>query len=286
MEQERKPRPFIVRVLADLVRRYFQDNVGRSAAELSYYLLFSLFPLLIFLNVAVSMLHLSTDMLSTTLGVVLPAQVADILTSYLSYIQGLDAPVLLYACLFLTVYALSRAITSLIQSVSRAYRITRQGRFNALASIILSVLLLFSVIVLLLLMMVSENLLRQVSEYIAIDIPELLLKLWDLLRMMVGPVYMFLILSCFYAVVGFGKYRFTQAMPGAGFAVVTWFVVTSAFSYYISHASRYSLIYGSLAAFMVLMLWFYLTGMVIILGGELNHVLEKNSEHHLVDKGE
>ena len=37
---------------------------------------------------------------------------------------------------------------------------------------------------------------------------------------------------------------------------------------------------------MVLMLWFYLTGMVIILGGELNHVLEKNSEHHLVDKGE
>ena len=37
MEQERKPRPFIVRVLADLVRRYFQDHVGRSAAELSYW---------------------------------------------------------------------------------------------------------------------------------------------------------------------------------------------------------------------------------------------------------
>lgn len=261
----------VLQVIRRLGKRYFRDQVGRSAAELSYYLLFSIFPLLIFLNVAISMLELSPAVLMDSLGVVLPPQAAEILLAYLNYIQGLDTPLLLYACLFLTVYAISRAITSLLRSVSRAYRIDRQGRFNLAAGVILSVLLLGSILLLLALMMVSENLLRELDRYMTI--PDLLLRLWNLLRMMVAPVYMFLILACFYAVVGHGRYRFWQAMPGAGFTVVVWFVVTTGFSWYIGRATRYSLLYGSLTAFMVLMLWFYLTGAVIVLGGELNHIL-------------
>lgn len=271
-----------LRVIRQLVRRYFRDQVGRSAAELSYYLLFSLFPLLIFLNVAISTLQLSTDMLTDSLGLVLPPQAAEIVTVYLAHIQGLDTPVLLYACLFLAVYAISRAITSLLRSLSRAYRITRQGRFNLAAGVILAVLLLVSLIVLLLLMMVSENLLLQIDRYITL--PDLLIRLWDLLRMMLAPAYMFLVLACLYAVVGYKRYRFWQALPGAGFAVVTWFLATTGFTYYISSATRYSLLYGSLAAVMVLMLWFYLTGAVIVLGGELNHILANQNDN--VDKGE
>ena len=90
----------LFRVLRQLGRRYFAHQVGRSAAELAYYLLFSLFPLLIFVNAAVSMLRLSTDMVSQALGAVLPAQAAELVNAYLTYIQGLDAPMLLYACLF------------------------------------------------------------------------------------------------------------------------------------------------------------------------------------------
>ena len=54
---------------------------------------------------------------------------------------------------------------------------------------------------------------------------------------------------------------------------MSWFVLTTGFSYYMSNFSRYSILYGSLAAFMVLMLWLHLTGTVFIMGGELNHVL-------------
>ena len=60
--------------------------------------------------------------------------------------------------------------------------------------------------------------------------------------------------------------------------MVLWYVSTTGFSYYVNNMSRYSVLYGSLTAFMVLMLWFYLTGVVIILGGELNHILADTSD--------
>lgn len=279
MEPVKKPFPAPLWVLRELVRRYFGDHIGRSSAEFAYYFLFSLFPLIIFLNAAISMLHLSADMLLDSLGGVFPSQVTDILNSYLSYIQGLDTPVLLYACLFLTVYSISRAITSLLRSTSSAYRIAHPGPFTLIGGVLFSILLLASVVVLLVLVMISENFLLQIGQYITI--PAVLVRVWSLLRLIVGPVFLFLVLACFYSVVGFGRYRFWQALPGAGFTVVTWFLATTGLSFYLGHSSRYSVLYGSLTAFMMLMLWLYLTGTIIILGGELNHILA-----HLSDRPE
>ncbi len=269
-------RPFFCQACRALVRRYFRDQVGRDAAELAYYELFSLFPLIIFLNMVLSTLHLSLDRLTETLGLVLPPQAADVVTTYLEYIQGLDTPFLLYACVVLTVYAVSRAIASLLNSLSKAYGITRRGAFRVISSVACAVLLLGSIFVLLVLTMISDNLLLWLDQYITV--PDLLISLWGLLRTLIAPVYLFLVVTCLYAVVGYGKYRFTQAMPGAGFAVVLWYLSTTAFSFYVNNMSRYSVLYGSLAAFMVLMLWLYLTGVVIILGGELNHVLADLTE--------
>lgn len=273
---KKKSLSFFPAVCRELTRRYFQDQVGRDAAELAYYLLFSLFPLIIFLNAAISTLHLSPGLLTDSLGLALPPQAADLLTTYLHYIQGLDRPFLLYACLVLAVYAVSRSISSLLNSLTRAYRLPRRGAFHALSGIVCAVFLLASVLALLLLMMVSDNLLLWLDQYLTI--PSMLIRLWNLLRVLVAPLFLFLMLAFLYAVVGYGKYRFSQALPGAGFAVVLWYLSTTAFSYYVNNMSRYSVLYGSLAAFMVLMLWFYLTGVVIILGGELNHILADTSD--------
>lgn len=271
MAKEGKQRPAAVRVVRQLTVRYFQDMVSRSAAELAYYLLFALFPTLIFLNAALSLLHLSEESLPANLGAVLPPQVLEIISSYLSYIQGLDARVLLYACLVLAVYAISRAMVSLMRSVSRAYRIPRQGFLNSIIAVVMAVAMMAVTVLLLVLLMVSENLLLQINQ--VITVPPVLIRIWGFLRLTVAPLLMFGFLAGFYAVVSFGKYTFLQALPGAGAAVVSWFVLTTGFSYYMSNFSRYSILYGSLAAFMVLMLWLHLTGTVFIMGGELNHAL-------------
>ena len=150
------------------------------------------------------------------------------------------------------------------------------------AGIGLTLLLLASLVALMLLIVVSETLLLQIDRFITL--PDLLIRLWNLLRVIVAPVYMLLVLTGLYATVGYRHYRLRQALPGAVFVVLIGFGVSSAFSYYITHAARYSVLYGSLAAFMVLMLWLYLMSAVIILGGELNYILA--NRNNIVGKGE
>ena len=269
-------------ILQLLIRRYFQDQVGRSAAELAYYLLFSLFPLLIFVNAAIGMLHLPSESLTVTLQNLIPPQASQLLTAYLSYIQQLDRPLLLYSCLFLTVFAVSRASTSLLRALSAAYRLPRRHRTLLVTGIFLAILLLSSVVILLLVLMISETVLVQLHRLFSL--PLLPIRLWNLLRIMVAPLYMLAILVCFYASVGRHRYGFRQALPGAVFAVLTGLGASWAFSWYINHAARYSLLYGSLAAFMVLMLWLYMMAVVIILGGVLNDLLANHKD--LLNKGE
>ncbi|MBR5390489.1 MAG: YihY/virulence factor BrkB family protein [Clostridia bacterium] len=271
MSEKKAALPALFRIMKELGLRFFQDRVSSASAELSYYLLFALFPALIFLNSAISMLHLSASTLEASLGIVLPEQATDVITAYLSYIKGLDTRVLFYACLVLTVYAVSRAVVSLMSSVSKAYRVPRGSLFTLLAGVIFTVALLVVVFLLLMLIMVSKNLLVTLGLYL--HIPDGLIRIWGFLRLAVGPILMCLLLTGFYSIVAFRHYRFWQALPGAGFAVVCWFLLTSGFSYYIGHISHSSLLYGSLTSIMVLMLWFHLTATIIIMGSELNHIL-------------
>lgn len=284
MAEKKSSPPALFRVLKELGLRFFQDRVTSASAELSYYLLFALFPALIFLNSAISMLHLSADTLESHLGIVLPEQAADVITAYLSYIKGLDTRVLFYACLVLTVYAVSRSVVSLISSVSRAYRVPRGGLVTLAVAVVFTIALMVVVVLLMVLIMVSKGLLVTLDLYI--HVPQSLIRFWGLLRLAVGPILMCLLLAGFYSMVAFRRYRFWQALPGAGAAVVFWFLLTSAFSYYISHISHSSLLYGSLTSIMVLMLWFHLTSTTIIMGSELNHILAQLRAEKEPSRGE
>jgi len=61
-----------------------------------------------------------------------------------------------------------------------------------------------------------------------------------------------------------------DALPGALFATVGWAVLTSGFSFYLGHFGSYDKTFGSLGTAVVLMVWMYMVGMIVLIGGELN----------------
>ncbi len=69
------------------------------------------------------------------------------------------------------------------------------------------------------------------------------------------------------------KVKLTSAIPGAIFATIGWIVVSLGFSYYVGNVSNYTATYGSLGGIIVLMLWFYLSGIILLVGGEINALL-------------
>ncbi len=253
-----------------LVRRYIDDKVARSSAELAYYQLFALFPMLIFLNSVLSSLNLSVDNITTDLGIVLPPDVLQIIQEYLDYTNSLQSETLLYAGLFLTLYVLSRVINSITRSIMRAYRIVpSSGQF--FRSILVSGILMAAIFLLFVLIIVSNGLLYTVSDYI--ELSSQFIALWGVLRYMLGPLVLFFALTAFYHSAAHQKYNIKQAMPGAATTLIILYFTTMIFSYYVANFSSYSVIYGSLGVIMVLMLWLYIVGVILIMGAHLNDVI-------------
>ena len=114
-------------IVRELITRTFQDGVARSSAELAYYLLFSLFPLLIFLNAIIGMFQMDVHALMEELGLILPPQVLDIIVDYVDYASALQTQTLIYAGVVLAFWSISRSVRSMLRSISQAYRVESRG---------------------------------------------------------------------------------------------------------------------------------------------------------------
>ena len=246
-------------------------SVQPPQAELAYYMLFTLFPLVIFSNVLVSSFHLSVEEIMENLSLLLPEQIVSLITEYIGYITNLQPGTLMYAGSVLTVYFTSRAVNSLMLSIGVAYRQPRKGKLNFFFSVIVTVVVLLSMYLLLGLVLISENLLALAAR--VLPIPVFLVRIWNWLRFTAMPVYLFCIITLFYKIAPAKWLRFLQAAPGGLFFVAVWSAISYFFSYYVSNLANYSVLYGSLGAVMILMLWFYMTGIILILGGHLNHIV-------------
>ena len=104
-----------------LIRRYFDHHVARDSAALSYYLLFALFPLLIFLNNLVGLLSFDFNALLAELGAVIPREVLELVRQYLGYISRVSSTTLMWFSLVFTIYFPYRAVNALFMSVRKAY---------------------------------------------------------------------------------------------------------------------------------------------------------------------
>ena len=108
-----------------LLRRYFTHDVGRQGAALAYYLLFSLFPFLIFLSSLLGLLELNISAIVQAVEQILPSGVLDLLESYLEHVSHTSSSAMLWFGLVFSVWFPTRAANSLIISVRRAYHLPR-----------------------------------------------------------------------------------------------------------------------------------------------------------------
>ncbi|MDD5953379.1 MAG: YihY/virulence factor BrkB family protein [Oscillospiraceae bacterium] len=279
-------------LMLQMLMRVFDHSVMGKAAELAYYLLFSFLPLIIFATALLGLLNLNTSeiLVSDTISNLIPQDVLNLVSSFYDYIKGDQNITMMYTGLGLSIYFASAAVRSLIRSLDVAYNV-KKGR-NPILQFILS--LFFSVIflatiVLSMLLMVAGGYLIDVAVRL---IPPLNEVQWiiNILRFAVMIFPIFGILSLLYLFTPHRKVKVRNALPGALFSTLMWVVVSMIFSFYVSNFGRYSVLYGSLGAILVLMLWLYITGLIFILGGELNGALLERQrylqEQKMLDDGE
>lgn len=272
-------------IIKSMVSRYSKHRINREAAEVTYYLLFTMFPLMIFLSSVVRMLGISADSIFDRLRVLLPDGVIDIILEYLGFVGGMNKEVLLYGGSILAVYMLYNTVTSLNHAVRKAKNYdTAHGLPRALMSLIISGVMMLLVIGLLLFFSVSSDIYRYIEAMF--NLSGWVQVLANIIRFAAGPVILFFIISLYYFVIMRKKgEKYKNFMPGAMFSVLLWFAFSMIFVYYVNVWVDFTTIYGSLASMMVLLIWLHTTTSAIILGAELNDlILETSPQKQIVEE--
>ena len=251
---------------------YFTKRVSRSAAELAYFLILSFFPVLICVNAVIGALHLDPAMVLSGLASILPADAASLLTDYLGYLSTNETTALLVAGVFMLLLSASAAMRSLMNIMDDLFeRKAYAGLWQVVASVAYSVLFLLTIYLSLVVVLTGNWFFHLLERVFHVD-TALLPWAWQWLR--------FVILFCFVLAFVLLVYRLSAPrgkchaplFRGALIASAALVAASVLFSYFISMSSRYSLIYGSLASVIVLLVWLYLCGNIVILGNVLNCV--------------
>ena len=270
---EKIKRNLVYRSVREFVLRFFTDGVGRAGAELAYFFLFSFFPLMIFASLLIGTFDINVNSVEELLKGVIPADVLTIALDYIAYVTNLQMDGLMYVGLFTALWSASRAVSSLSVAVNRAYRIEdgRNVLLQFLINIGFSAAMLASIVITIVILVLGRGVLQYVAQIVNIGPVEI--NTWHILRFVPITLLFFFFFLFLYSVVPNKRIAIRQVIPGAIAAAVSWLIASIGFSFYVENMARYSLLYGSIGAVIVLMIWLYLTGIILIMGAELNHVL-------------
>ena len=144
-----------------MTQRYLRHNVGSQSAALAFYLLFMIFPLLIFISALLGLLQLDVAAILDALVEFLPTEVVSIVGMYLNYVGEDPSPQLLLFGLFFSIYFPMRATNTLMRAVRTAYHLgpPRAAVRHVIKTFLYTVVLIVTITVTLALMTVGDRLL-------------------------------------------------------------------------------------------------------------------------------
>ena len=249
-DKKKFPRTGFGRLAGDMVRRYYTHDVARDSAALTYYLLFAIFPLLIFISTLLGLLELDGAYIASVLEPLLPADVLNVLQSYLDYVSANQSRQLLWFSLVFSIWFPMRAAGCLMHSVRKAFGC---GAPESMWRSQLRILLEFAGRI--------------------ITVSEAFITAWSYLRFVALALVMTVLLVLLYMLSQGRRRPLREVLPGVGSSLAAWLVLSMAFSYYVEHVGQYSVLYGSIATVIVVLLWLYMSGQILVLGAEFSAAL-------------
>ena len=274
-----------VRFGLEMAQLYFDRHVSRSAAALAYFLLLSFFPLLICVNAFISLLRLDVGAVLDAAAAILPQETLGILADYMGYITTNQSHALLLAGAGMTLFSASSAFRTLMRVMEELYgRAGYRGLRRVAASVAFSVLLLLTIYLAVAVLLTGEWLFTWLIRLL--DLPaEALPWEWQWFRFLLLFLLVFLFVLLTYRMAAPRGEPRPPVLTGAFLAAGALVAATALFSWFIGLSSRYSLVYGSLASVIILLVWLYLCGSILILGNVFNCVWYRRRRQRLLGAG-
>jgi membrane protein len=267
------------KVMVRTVKDFVEDEMSTYASALAYQMLFSLFPFILFLIALVGFLHLPDffSWLRLQAGLVLPPQALEQVNPVIDQLQQSKGGLLSFG-IGIALWTASAGVRLMMSAMNAAYDVV-EGR-PIWKRFPLSVLYTVGIAGMLLVAAALMVLGPQVMDWLAgqIGMEDFIVILWKVARWPVVVFLMMVAVAVIYYVMPDVKQKFRFITPGSVLAVVVWIIASLGFGYYVNTFGNYNAMYGSIGAIIVLLLYFYISAAVLLLGAEMNAVIDHMTE--------
>ncbi|RON36527.1 YihY/virulence factor BrkB family protein [Pseudomonas brassicacearum] len=266
------------RVMVRTITEFVDDEMSTYASALAYQMLFSLFPFILFLIALIGFLHLPDffSWLRLQSELVLPPQALEQVNPVIDQLQQSKGG-LLSVGIVIALWTASAGVRLMMSAMNAAYDVV-EGR-PAWKRFPLSIFYTIGIAGMLLVAAALMVLGPQVMGWIAsqVGLEDFIVTLWTIVRWPVVVILLMMAVALIYYVMPDVKQEFRFITPGSVLAVVVWILASVGFGLYVKTFADYNAMYGSIGAIIVLLLYFYISAAVLLLGAEMNAVIEHMS---------
>lgn len=260
--------------VSDVVELYFSCRVSRAAAELAYFLVLTFFPILICVSAFVSKLDLEMTALLEEASYVLPQEVLSIFRDYLGYIDTHQSDAMLVAGVIMSAAFASAAVRGLMNVMHEVYgRATFRGVHQLVASLVFSVLLLVTIYLSITVVVTGNWFFHMLGQLLKLDNLVAQFGTWQWVKYLLLTALVFLFILLLYRFASPLEKPRPPVIPGSLLAAVALTISSMIFSYFMENSTKYSLVYGSLTSVIILLVWLYLCGNILVIGSLVNCVI-------------
>lgn len=263
-----------------LYKRYEDHGIANSSAALGYYFVFSLFPFFVFLAtlmVFIPHVQATVDTLLARARMFLPSEAMVIVETHLRDLVGHSKPKLLTLGLVAALYSASRGVDAVRVALNSAYDVKESRPLWKTEVLAFSVtiggglLLLGGIALLVLGGSVGQWVARQLS------ISNVYVAVLRWIRWPLTAVVVMLGTGCTYYLLPDVRQKLRFVTTGSVVGTLGWFLASWGFALYAEHFGSYNVTYGSIGSVIVLLMSFYIAGFILLMGGEINAILEDAS---------
>jgi len=250
-----------------------QYELMALGGQVTYYMILSFFPLLIFFFTLAGFADVSSENIFEELKYLLPRDAYKFVESIIYEILATRSPTLLSFGMLATAWASTNGILSLMRGIGKAYGfVERRSIFRLLPTAFIVLFILTLSVILSLLIQFSG---RQLGLHLfpVFSQTALFAGLWSAFRLLI----LFIILAVDFMILNRigtnSQYPWRRLLPGSLLAAAGWIVISLGSSLYFTRFSTFTLTYGSIGGIMVLLLWLYWSLEILLLGCAVNAVL-------------
>jgi len=255
----------------------FEDGCPGLAAQLAFYFLLALAPALLFFVSLIAQLPIDAAIgrLVDRMQPLVPPQVLGLIRDEIDQVLKGETNSLLTFAIVGALWSSSSAMTAVITTLNKAYDIEewRPWWKQRLVAVGLSLAIALFAAIALTLLIGGADLGASVSSWAGAG--GVFRRTWIIAQ---WPVALFCVVFAIDLVYYFApnaETRWVWISPGSLLATALWLLTSFGFKYYLAHVSNIAAVYGAIGSVIVLLLWFYLSGLALLIGAELNAEIDK-----------